>query len=437
MKNLLLSLAVFFLVWSQSMANTPVPQLASIKRLPLAQVQSKAEMLYVQKDYKHAYYYYLALSQMKKRFKLEERYRLGVTALYAGDAPLASHYLELCLKHRNRFPLVEFEYARSLKNRGDYKKAMVYFQRYLRHARKDGLANDYLAAARYHMKGCETALQTQEYANYSISQVSSVFEQGGSMRALTLPNKYGYKLVEYQDERGICLKKVSPEGEVLALKSLLGNPSFNAGAPFIGPDGETVLFSRQETTHNGNLEAKIYRGKMLPDGEVVEIQKLDASINRDGFSSLYPTMGINEKGQEVLYFSSNMPGGEGGYDIWYAVRMSNGEFTRPYNLGRRINSADDEITPFYHDQAQEIYFSSNKPEGFGGFDVYKMQGAKQQWQGSKAEHLAYPINSYGNDYHFLIDENGQGQLTTDRAGKKDKPLRVTDLDKARAANNKP
>jgi hypothetical protein len=173
-------------------------------------------------------------------------------------------------------------------------------------------------------------------------------------------------------------------------------------------------------------------GRINEQGDVVDIKKLGPAINPDGYSSLYPTLSVNEKGQEVLYFSSNIPGGEGGYDIWYSVRMTNGEFTRPYNLGRRINSSNDEITPYYHNQTNELFFSSDKPEGFGGFDVYKMNGSKQNWNGAAAQHLDYPINSHGNDYHFILDENGQAQLTTNREGKKDKTIQVKDTDKARA-----
>jgi tetratricopeptide (TPR) repeat protein len=435
MKKLLLLFAVQCLGWGMSpvLANIPVPQVSEIKKMPVKSVVEKAQELYRQEDFRRAYYYYYALSQMKKKLSKEETYRLGLTALQASEPAVAEQYLSKLLFYKRRFPHIEFDYARALKNKGDYKKALVYFQSYLKKHQKDGLSNPNLSAARYHVQGCETAIKTQSYAQYSISSgINSTAEQVGTYRSMTHPSIHGYKLVEYQTEQGICIRKVSPQGEILPLKGKAGNPAFNSGAPFMAHDGQTVLFSCQETMHNGNMESKIYMGRINEQGDVVDIKKLGPAINPDGYSSLYPTLSVNEKGQEVLYFSSNIPGGEGGYDIWYSVRMTNGEFTRPYNLGRRINSGNDEITPYYHNQTNELFFSSDKPEGFGGFDVYKMNGTKQNWNGAAAQHLAYPINSHGNDYHFILDENGQAQLTTNREGKKDKTIQVNDTDKARA-----
>lgn len=95
-----------------------------------------------------------------------------------------------------------------------------------------------------------------------------------------------------------------------------------------------------------------------------------------------------------------------------------------YNLGTRINGQGDEITPFYYQNAGELYFSSEKPSGYGGLDVYKMTGEKKRWLENQAQHLENPINSTGNDFHFKKTGRGKGSFSTDRGkDKKEKTVK--------------
>lgn len=246
-----------------------------------------------------------------------------------------------------------------------------------------------------HIEACQKAEKAKQIGQYAVgSPGSNLNTDQGLIRGLTNPGLKAWRLVEYEDDKGICIKKVSQDMEVFELEGSVGNPIFNSGSPHIAPDGQTVYFSRLEKRPNGNREYKLYTGQLTEQGEIDDIKRLEAIINPEGYSSLYPSLALTPKGQEILYFSSNMPGGEGGFDIWYSVRLNNGEFTRPYNLGMRINSPNDEITPFYNAETGEIFFSSDKPESFGGFDIYRMIGEKRRWEGQGAEQLPFPLNSH-------------------------------------------
>lgn len=121
---------------------------------------------------------------------------------------------------------------------------------------------------------------------------------------------------------------------------------------------------------------------------------------------------IARQGTECLmYFASNRDGGQGENDIWYLDM--NDEKAQPINLGPTINTAGNEITPFYYAKDKSLYFSSDTHFGFGGFDIFVSEGWKTRWHG--VENLMKPINSSANDlYPFIVESDGEGYFTSNR-----------------------
>lgn len=425
---LCISLAFFYvaLAWSQGAA---LPNTAELQNMPPKELEFQAQQYYENQEYLKAFYYYRALVQSKKRVPIEWRYRLGKTAIDAAEYALAVEELEFVAQKRERkYPQARFECARAYKFQGKYEKALEQFREYVEKNKKQGLSNPFLDLALRHIEACEKAQKAEEFGQYAVGAASTEFagDAKAQLRSLTNPGLYGWRLVEHEDEQGICIKKVSGNMDILDIEGSAGNPLFYSGSPHIAADRRSVYFSRLERKANGNREYKLYTGQLTEEGNIIDIEKLNSAVNPEGYSSLSPSSSRTLQGQEILYFSSDMPGGEGGFDIWYSVRMTNGQFTRPYNLGVRINSANDEITPFFHEETGELYFSSDKPESYGGFDIYKMLGEKRRWEGQGAEQLPFPLNSHGNDTHFIIDEDGNGSLNSDRDGGKSQPLRFQD-----------
>ena len=107
---------------------------------------------------------------------------------------------------------------------------------------------------------------------------------------------------------------------------------------------------------------------------------------------------------KLIYFSSNRPGGFGGKDIWKVKMLPNGKWAKPFNIGGLINSPYDEEAPFISPNGKKLYFSSNGHETIGGYDIYCSESRGERSWGTP-ENLGYPINSVDDDIYFSVGEN--------------------------------
>ncbi|MGB8491551.1 MAG: OmpA family protein [Bacteroidales bacterium] len=108
----------------------------------------------------------------------------------------------------------------------------------------------------------------------------------------------------------------------------------------------------------------------------------------------------------MLIFSGNRPGGMGGKDLWYSVWNGKNNWGTPRNMGKVINTPNDEMSPFIHFDGRTLYFASDGWPGMGGFDIYisRMQ-PDSSW--SEPVNLGYPINTYNDESGLMIESGGQ------------------------------
>jgi hypothetical protein len=108
----------------------------------------------------------------------------------------------------------------------------------------------------------------------------------------------------------------------------------------------------------------------------------------------------------TLYFVSNRPGGFGGKDIWSSERLSNGNWSEPVNLGKKVNTPEDEESPFMMADNATLYFSSKGPGSMGGFDIFvSTRNDDGFW--SMPENLGTPVNTAGDDFFYITDTYGK------------------------------
>ncbi len=130
--------------------------------------------------------------------------------------------------------------------------------------------------------------------------------------------------------------------------------------------------------------------------------KLSDNINSEHKES---SACISDDGR-LIYFSSNRPGGLGGKDIWKVKRLPNDEWATPVNLGGPINTPYDEEAPYFSSDRKTLYFSSNGHKTIGGYDVFSSE-SRGDGSYKNPVNLGYPINSVDDDMYFTVSEDGK------------------------------
>lgn len=113
---------------------------------------------------------------------------------------------------------------------------------------------------------------------------------------------------------------------------------------------------------------------------------------------------ISADGKE-LYFSSRRKGGQGGSDIWKSEKATNGKWKTPVNLGENINSLGNEMAPFIHPDGKTLYFSSDGHHGMGNYDLFVSQ-KKTDGTWTKPINLGYPVNTPNDEINFVVEASG-------------------------------
>lgn len=188
------------------------------------------------------------------------------------------------------------------------------------------------------------------------------------------------------------------------------NGTFNA-------DKSKFYYTLCKYDKKDRLICQIYKSK-VENGKILAGKKLNGNINLPQFTSTQPSLSytlINNEPHEVIYFSSNRNGTMGGMDIFYAISDAKDRIISVENAGININSAADEVTPFYDNVSNKLYFSSNNNSGLGGYDIYVSQGEKNQWKITR--NMGLPINSSADDTYFRMEENAEKTfLVSNRPG---------------------
>jgi len=133
-------------------------------------------------------------------------------------------------------------------------------------------------------------------------------------------------------------------------------------------------------------------------------------------SKSWESQGCFSPDGRYLYFVSNRSGGYGGKDIWRSQITDNG-FLEPENLGPKINTEDDEMSPFLHPDNLTFYFASSGHVGMGGYDVYisKRIDGLNEW--SLPTNLGYPINTFNTENSLIVANDGRtAYYTSNQSG---------------------
>ncbi len=190
---------------------------------------------------------------------------------------------------------------------------------------------------------------------------------------------------------------------------------FHEGIIAFSKDGNTAYFTREsyfekefqknEINKTKYSQLYIFKATRLND-KWISFEALP--FNDSNYSNKNPV--LDEKG-EYLYFSSNMPGGYGLYDIYRVKINDDGTFSEPENLGQKINTEGQEAFPSLENNF--LYFSSDGHLGLGGLDVFYSKNIDNKW--SNVRNVGIPVNSAADDFSFVI-KGETGYVSSNRSG---------------------
>jgi len=203
-------------------------------------------------------------------------------------------------------------------------------------------------------------------------------------------------------------KKDGEWQQPIMLDTIINMP-FHDACTGLSADGEKLLMYR---TSKDLLSGDIYESFFM-DNKWSSPKILCDHINSTDFveaSACYSPDG------EIIFFSSDMPGGFGGKDLYYVKKVPSGSWGKPINLGPSVNTKYNEDAPYVNPKGNELFFSSEGHKNMGGYDVFK-SSFDEAYIFGPSENMGYPINTVDDDIFFVLNTSGSvGYFSSERKG---------------------
>jgi len=416
MKNIFSSCLIFTFIITISHFTT------AQNKMRIIEMEREAEANFNAKSFHTALPIFKILDSLKPKNQ-NYLYKLGVCYVAIDDNLNAVKYLEQCLKNSDSHPAA-FNYylgrAYHLSHRLD--DAIVHYSLYQQEFKNNNSksSQQLVKEVERDIRMCEigkelmakplaldivnlgTRINTQypEYAPIISADESELIFTSNR------PNTTGGDIDDfdglYFEDVYISYKKGGTWTEPIQLSTNINTDGHDASIA-LSPDGQTMFiyrFDQQGTSSkpSGDIFTSKLEGKVWSKAE-----RLSNKINTIGWE---PSASITEDGK-TLYFTSDKPGGKGGTDIYISKKLSDGNWDTPQNISNNINTEFDEDCPFIHPDGKTLYFSSKGHNSMGGFDIFisTFNSEKKEW--STPENFGYPVSTAHDDLNFVISANAK------------------------------
>ncbi|WP_338409192.1 OmpA family protein [uncultured Flavobacterium sp.] len=319
-------------------------------------------------------------------------------------------------------PEYYFRFSHALKSIGDYEKSNIMFEKFRAtnltdsRGKKYRLENDYLNlidknSGHYTIENADSI--NSKYSDYGSAYFGDVLVFASARDTSKIFSRK-HKWTN-QSFTNLYQSNIKTNGNVAAATAFLKGveSKYNESSAVFTKDMQTMYFTRNNYIDGKKKKSskkavllKIFKATFIDE----KWQKIvEMPFNNNEYNVAHPALSPDEK---TLYFASDMPGSIGASDL-YKVSIDGQNYGKPINLGTKINTEARESFPFISDQ-NEIFFASDGHQGLGGFDVFV---SKIEKNGSFNEvyNLGKPINSSNDDFAFLIDtETKRGFFSSNR-----------------------
>jgi outer membrane protein OmpA-like peptidoglycan-associated protein/tetratricopeptide (TPR) repeat protein len=412
---------------SITVAETPALQTSLKDKLK----QIKAQMKYQNEDYKAALRLYRDVYLNESENSLIN-YRIGQCHLALGSVDEALEYFEKAHKLDNYLVGIHSSLGQAYHLKGDLDRAVEEYNKYKSTLSEKQLSKDdvrlYLAQCAYAItlmaKPIKVSIKNMgsninsEYPDYapSISLDGKTFIFTSRMSETKGKGRDKYDNGYYEDVYESNSDESTETWSVAeGLKGRV-NTVFHDASMSISPDGNEIFVYKNAptTTKSGD----IYVSRKGSTGKWSKPKPMpQKTINTSYFES---SACLTADGN-MLYFVSERKKGYGHGDIYRSKRISRSEWSPAENLGPVVNTDKDEIGVFIHPDGKTLFFSSKGHQCVGGYDIFRTTLVDGKW--SKPVNLGYPINTTGDDAHFVMTTDNQTgyytSLRSDGFGEKD------------------
>lgn len=322
-------------------------------------------------------------------------------------------------------PEMVYKYAQMLKANGKYQESNVQMDKFASMRPSDDRATAYLKNPNYLPKILEQGKKFNvQNADFNSTQSDFGGTLNGDKLYITSGRNDSRKTYGWNDQPFLDIYTINKNSDGSYQEAILANNKINTrfheGLVTFSPDGNTMYFSREsyfeKAYEKDSLSSTRYSQlylfkatKLGDDWDTIE----SLSVNSQNYSVKNPT--VSPDGN-TLYFSSNKPGGYGDFDIYKAVINADGTLGEAVNMGQKVNTEGQEMFP-YISSNNTLYFSSNGHLGLGGLDVFYTK--EIDGKVAPIRNVGIPINSNADDFAFIIDEEtGEGFVSSNREGGK-------------------
>lgn len=377
------------------------------------------------KDWYGAAQYYNRLYS-NDSLNIRIQYAFAEACRLSYDYDLALHlYLKIAgIDNGKRFPLTFYWIGQLLKNKEKYKDAKKWFVKFSKLKFKKNRYQYYRKKANIEIEACDLAQillsnTTSGPAEHLSDPVNTKLSEYGAFEkdstlyfsairfserktndaqvAKRLGSRTVYSKIYVSEMKDQKFKKVK------VLDTLINSKVYhNANTSFNEEETEMVI-SRCTALNASDYTCDLYSSR-IANKKWSHAVKLPEPVNQPSVSTTQPNFGVLN-GRTVLFFASNRPGGEGGLDIWYAYKNEDGSYEKPINAGKKINTPDDEITPWFVSDKNTLYFSSTWHKGLGGLDVFKSEFVNNEF--TEPKNVGAPVNSSHNDLYYSVSKEGK------------------------------
>ena len=178
------------------------------------------------------------------------------------------------------------------------------------------------------------------------------------------------------------------------------NTNFHDGPASFNKNGTQMVFTRnnhRDRSKDKVVELQLFESKHV-HGKWEKPQPMQ--FNNPSYSVGQPFLSADGN---TLYFTSDMPGGYGGSDLYKSTRIDSTSWSKEQNLGNKINTEGDEMFPYLQEKNNILFFASDGRYGFGGLDIFMCLTQNDQF--GKVSNVGYPLNSQSDDYALIVNDS--------------------------------